>query len=268
MGDHYLLMSKKRLEGVKMAIVQGAKAIEAERSCIINESNFEEKTGTTIAKIEIEAKIAKEKNNKLERELLKDAAVEKIEPIKELTPLQKHRKIEREKKIAHEILIKNYREKMQRNQAREQEKEEIQKMPPINNLTTEDDYLKMKADAVEEADPDPINNPELITIKTSSGDLLLDDFGKEALLMLIDSSKALQEAKSIYADHSAAIELFKDYIPAGVMFQYEGVVYRFSEPKGQYVEFKKRILEHTRLSAGSKGGISLIDAKAAGFEVE
>ena len=48
----------------------------------------------------------------------------------------------------------------------------------------------------------------------------------------------------------------------------EGTVYKISQPKGTYIEFKTIDYVRTRRGEEKSGDLSLKDAEAAGFEVE
>lgn len=94
---------------------------------------------------------------------------------------------------------------------------------------------------------------------------------------LTEAQAAFVELDKYYADtvkpffdqYKAAKDAVIAESGLGAFFQdAEGTVYHTAEKKGQWVEFVDHEIQRTRRTGESKGSLSLIAARDAGFEVE
>lgn len=90
------------------------------------------------------------------------------------------------------------------------------------------------------------------------------------LIQVSKKYEALREAmKEVSVELEAAtLEVAKE-TGLGVFFQdVDGTVFRVAKGKGTYVAFKEYVYERTRRHASEKPGISLKDARDAGYDVK
>jgi len=92
-------------------------------------------------------------------------------------------------------------------------------------------------------------------------------------LKLIELSKKYEVVKDVMKEVGAELEIatlaVAHEIGLGTFFQdVDGTVFRVAKPKGTYVAFKELTYERTRRHASEKPGISLKDARDAGYDVK